>query len=324
MTASVLKHNESDLDSQQRQFLARAATTHRLTALALAHFAAAMVVAAAAPAQAADIVLAEADSSEIQAHVDDLVSERASVDGEIERLEAERSELSALIERTILEFGTVEAQLTRATEVISAADDDLSSKIEPLAELRNEQAFRYEASERAGERLDVIAPRISHLTDRSEDLSANIRTAERALQEAEERERERQETSSRSSTTAVESGRAPASADSVVGFAYDQIGKPYGSGMTGPDAYDCSGLVVAAFSQSGVQLPRTSQSQWAETAPVGRSELAPGDLVFSHGLGHVAIYIGENQVIHATKPGDTVKTASIDHLPVDGYRRVRT
>jgi cell wall-associated NlpC family hydrolase len=92
--------------------------------------------------------------------------------------------------------------------------------------------------------------------------------------------------------------------------------------MTGPNAYDCSGLVVAAYSQTGAGLPRTSQAQWNQTEAISRSELAPGDLVFSYGLGHVAIYVGGNQVVHATKPGDTVKVGSLDYLPIDGYRRV--
>ena len=324
MTMSVLKHTEPDLGSRPNRFPLSAATARKLAVLALAHLTAAMSV-AAAPAHAGDIDLARADSSEIRAHVDDLVDERASVDDDIERLEAERSKLTALIEQAILEFGTVEAQLTRATEAINAASDDLAGKIEPLAELRTEQALRYEASERAGERLDVIAPALARLADRSEDLSADIRSARRALKEAEEREREREreEATVRPSTGPAEAGQAPASANSVVGFAYAQVGKPYGSGMTGPDAYDCSGLVVAAFSESGVELPRTSQAQWNASDPISGGELAPGDLVFSHGLGHVAIYVGDNQVVHATKPGDTVKIASIEYLPVDGYRRVR-
>ncbi|MDA1360973.1 NlpC/P60 family protein [Glycomyces luteolus] len=300
-----------------------------MTALTLAHVTAAMVV-AATPAHADDIDLARADSSEIRAYVDDLVQDRASVKDEAERLTAEQSRLSALIEQTNQEFGTIEAQLTLATEAIDAASDDLSSKFEPLADLRTEQALRYEASERAGERLDVIAPMLTRLTDRSENLSADIRTARRALKEAEERERDRdrdrdrdrEEAAVRSSATSSDPGPAPANTGSVVGFAYDQVGKPYGSGKTGPNAYDCSGLVVAAYSRSGVSLPRTSQSQWAQSEPVSRGELAPGDLVFSHGLGHVSIYVGGNQVVHASKPGDTVKVTSLDYLPVDGYRRV--
>lgn len=317
MTAAVSQHREPEHVSRRTRFPMRG-TTIRLTALALAHLAALTV--AAAPAHAADIDLARADSAEIRAHVDDLVAERTAVEGDIERLEAERAELNALIEQAVLEFGTVEAQLTRATEAISAAGDDLSSKIEPLGALRTEQALRYDASESARDRLEVIASELPRLADRSTALSEDIRTARDALKEAEERERAEARTVS--SAPPVESGQAPASGNSVVGFAYEQLGKPYGFGEAGPDAFDCSGLVVAAYAQAGAQLPRTSQAQWAATDPVDRGELAPGDLVFSHGQGHVAIYVGDGQVIHATKPGDTVKIASLEYLPVDGYRRL--
>lgn len=317
MLMCMSNHIDPEHDSHSGR-LARPTAARKVTALALAHLAAAMV--AATPAQAEEIDLAQADSSEIRAHVDDLARDRTSVEHELERLEAERSELDALVEQADREFGTVEAQLARATTAIETAGDDLSSKIESLADLRTEQAVRYEAAERAGERLEVLAPMIARLTDRSEALSADLETARQALERAEARERE--QTAVRSSGASTASGPPPESAGSVVQFAYAQVGKPYGAGMTGPNSYDCSGLVVAAYSQSGADLPRSSQAQWNQTDPIGRDELAPGDLVFSHGLGHVAIYVGGNQVVHATKPGDTVKVASLEYLPVDGYRRV--
>jgi cell wall-associated NlpC family hydrolase len=317
---SVLHHIEPDPGPRPHRTLLRAATARSMAALTLAHVAAAVVI-ASAPAHAEAIDLDRADSSEIRAYETDLVEERTSVAEETERLTAEQSRLRALIEQTHQEFGTIEAQLVRATEAIDAASDDLSSKFEPLADLRTEQALRYEASALAGERIEVIAPTLSRLADRSETLSADIQTARRALQEA--KERERQEAAVYTGMAPSNTENAPAGTGSVVGFAYDQVGKPYGSGSTGPNSYDCSGLVVAAYAQSGVSLPRTSQAQWAQSEPVDRGDLAPGDLVFSHDLGHVAIYVGGDQIVHATKPGDTVKIAPLDVLPVDGFRRVR-
>jgi cell wall-associated NlpC family hydrolase len=313
-------HIDLEEDSPQSGSLMRAATARGMAALALAHLTAAMIVTATA-AHADDIDLAHADSAEIRAHIDELVRDRASVESEKDSLVAERAELTALIDQADLDFGTVEVQLIQATEAVNAANDDLSSKIESLAQLRTEQAVRFEAAEQAAERLEEIAPIITRLTERSQGLSADINAARRALKEAEERERE--ETAVFSSGPSPESGPAPESASAVVQFAYDQLGKPYGAGEMGPNAYDCSGLVVSAYSQSGVPLSRTTQEQWDQTEPISSSELAPGDLVFSYDLGHVAIYIGQGQIIHATKPGDIVKVAPLDILPVDGYRRVR-
>ncbi|WP_019431575.1 C40 family peptidase [Streptomyces sp. AA0539] len=105
-------------------------------------------------------------------------------------------------------------------------------------------------------------------------------------------------------------------AQAATTFALGQVGKPYGWGATGPDAYDCSGLTQAAWSAAGVALPRTSQSQSGAGTRVSRDQLAPGDLVFYYpGLTHVALYIGNGQVVHASRPGTPVRTAPVDSMP---------
>lgn len=280
---------------------------------------------AAAPAQAEEIDLDNADTAEISSHLDDLKQRRSSEAEKLDLLKTERSDLKALIERAESDYGTVEAQLAQATEALNDANGDLSGKIEALAAFRIEQADRYAASEQASERLESVAPEISRGAERIEGLAVEIKRGRRALKEAEQAAaRARAEAAARSESPSHSTGSVdpPKSAGAVVRFAYEQLGKPYRFGQAGPGAYDCSGLVVAAYSQLGVSLSRTSQGQWSSTAPISRSELSPGDLVF-FGTGHTSIYIGGNQVIHAPKPGDSVKIASMDVMPVSGYRRVR-
>jgi cell wall-associated NlpC family hydrolase len=109
----------------------------------------------------------------------------------------------------------------------------------------------------------------------------------------------------------------------AVRFAYAALGKPYVWAAAGPDGYDCSGLVLAAWrAAGGPTLSHASSVQYRETARVNRSELQPGDLVFYSDLGHVAIYVGDNQVIHAPTFGEVVKLASVDMMPPYGYGRV--
>jgi cell wall-associated NlpC family hydrolase len=110
----------------------------------------------------------------------------------------------------------------------------------------------------------------------------------------------------------------------AVRFAYNAIPKPYVYAAAGPDSYDCSGLIMAAWAAAGVSLPHNAAMQWAVMVPINRSQLAPGDLVFYSGLGHVAIYVGGGQVIHAPQPGDHVRLASVDLLPPEHYGRVRS
>ena len=98
--------------------------------------------------------------------------------------------------------------------------------------------------------------------------------------------------------------------------AESRIGTPYRYGGSGPDAFDCSGLVAYAYRQAGVILPRTAAQQYALARPLPRAELLPGDLVFFRWSGrevsHVGIYAGDGQFVHAPQTGGQVRTASLD------------
>jgi cell wall-associated NlpC family hydrolase len=98
----------------------------------------------------------------------------------------------------------------------------------------------------------------------------------------------------------------------VVGIAMSQLGTPYVWGGAAPGGFDCSGLVMWAYAQVGVSLPHSSYALYGMGVPVSRDELEPGDLVFFDGLGHVGIYIGGGEFIHAPHTGDVVKISSLD------------
>jgi len=110
-------------------------------------------------------------------------------------------------------------------------------------------------------------------------------------------------------------------AGKVVQFAYGALGKPYVWGAAGPGGYDCSGLTLAAWATVGVSLPHNAEMQWNMLPKIGRGSLRPGDLVFYSGLGHVAIFVGHGQVIHAPTFGEVVKLAPVDMMPPYGYAR---
>ena len=101
-----------------------------------------------------------------------------------------------------------------------------------------------------------------------------------------------------------------------------QIGKPYGWGSTGPDSYDCSGLMMAAYASAGVSIPRTSEAQQAGLTSVSLSNLQVGDLVFFYGGSHVGMYIGNGQVVHAPTSGDVVKISDMNSMGPTGAARV--
>jgi cell wall-associated NlpC family hydrolase len=108
----------------------------------------------------------------------------------------------------------------------------------------------------------------------------------------------------------------------AVQFAVDQLGEPYVYGSAGPDSWDCSGLTQQAWAAAGVSLSHNAAMQWDETARISRDELQEGDLVFYNDLAHVAMYIGDGEIIHAPNSTTVVKIVDIDYGgSIVGYGR---
>ena len=123
-------------------------------------------------------------------------------------------------------------------------------------------------------------------------------------------------------TTYTATGTPSAKAKTAVAFAMAQVGKKYVWGGTGPDAYDCSGLVLKAWQAAGVNLPRTSQQQYTAGTDVAVANLQPGDVVFYYsGISHDGIYIGNGQIVHAANTADGVTIDRVDLMPIAGAKR---
>jgi cell wall-associated NlpC family hydrolase len=103
----------------------------------------------------------------------------------------------------------------------------------------------------------------------------------------------------------------------AIAYAQDQIGKPYLFGGTGPDAFDCSGLVMMAYRAAGINIARTSQQQWVTEQRVPASAVQPGDLVFFAGSdgtttspGHVGLVIGNGEMVEAYATGFPIRIST--------------
>ncbi len=100
-------------------------------------------------------------------------------------------------------------------------------------------------------------------------------------------------------------------------------GSPYEWGATGPDSFDCSGLVQWAYKQAGVSLPRSTYSQESAGSSVSQDSLKPGDLMFFNGGEHVGIYVGGGKVVHAPTEGENVKVTQYQYIgSVSAIRRI--
>jgi cell wall-associated NlpC family hydrolase len=103
----------------------------------------------------------------------------------------------------------------------------------------------------------------------------------------------------------------------VVSIALRYLGVPYRWAGASPSGFDCSGFVMYVYGQVGVSLPHNGAQLWGVGRLVPRNRLAPGDVVFFNGLGHVGIYIGRGRFVHSPHSGDVVKISRFS----DGWYR---
>ncbi|MDK1476466.1 C40 family peptidase [Streptomyces sp. 549] len=174
---------------------------------------------------------------------------------------------------------------------------------------------RQERQERVRERMDAVARLLASMDE--DDLSRL-----RALEDEQTADSQRTLLASGALGEDEDSRTPSAEGARAVRYALDQVGKPYRWGAEGPGAFDCSGLTGRAWDRAGRDVPRTSQEQWRSLPRVPLREVRPGDLVvYFEDATHVALYLGDGQVVHAPRPGARVKVSPIAANPVLGAVR---
>ncbi|MFE9601399.1 NlpC/P60 family protein [Streptomyces hokutonensis] len=115
---------------------------------------------------------------------------------------------------------------------------------------------------------------------------------------------------------------ATAAGKKAIAYATRQIGKPYVWGAEGPNSFDCSGLTSQAWLAAGVTIPRTSEEQWAQLKHVPVDDMRPGDLItYFSDASHVALYIGDGNIISAPRPGRYVYVSPAASMQILGVVR---
>ncbi|MBD0337854.1 MAG: C40 family peptidase [Thermoleophilia bacterium] len=233
----------------------------------------------------------------------------------------------------ILGATSIEDLLNRLETVDRVSDQD-AEVLRQVASFRETVKNREAQLEKAhGAQERVVAERAAHrrfVEGKLRERQALLTTIKDEIRKIQERERARQlalarqararvTRSSPDPAPAAEAQAALLSADvpearygGVVGIAMRYLGVPYRWGGSSPSSgFDCSGFTMYVYAQVGVSLPHNAAMQYGLGTPVSKSQLAPGDLVFFNGLGHMGMYIGGGQFIHAPHTGDVVKISSL-------------
>ncbi|WP_288679039.1 C40 family peptidase [uncultured Clostridium sp.] len=235
-------------------------------------------------------------NSETQSKIDELNKMKAEQEGVIKDMKAEQ-------EKVVGELAPLEKQLIEPwTSKINSNSslNDLNQAMTALRGLRNQiktpevDAEAVQAIEKAKDLIETkkAEEAVSSAPNRGGDVNSGGSSSSTSNGNS----------SSNSGSTVAPPSEGAASA--VVSYAYQFIGRPYVFGATGPDTFDCSGFTSYVYRNAvGREITRTTYSQIGQGRPVSRDQLQPGDLVFTNGVGHVGIYVGGGQMIHAARPG---------------------
>lgn len=268
---------------------------------------------------------------ELQRTRQSLQTLRADLDRQQERVDEVRAQVAATV------VASYQGQaLSTTTQVLLSDDPDafldqiatVSAYNDQQAQLMAEfatQLKQLELREAAAEReLAELAETEDLLAEEKAEVDEKAAEAEALLDEMDAAAASRTSRVSRSdSRTPLPDVPVSGRAGAAIEYALAQVGDAYSYGAAGPDAYDCSGLTMAAWAQAGVSLPHSSSAQMSMGTPVSSSDLQPGDLVFYYSpVSHVGIYIGNGQIVDAANPGTGVRIAGVFSMPYSGARRI--
>ncbi|MFG2608292.1 NlpC/P60 family protein [Streptomyces sp. NPDC048514] len=182
-----------------------------------------------------------------------------------------------------------------------------------------------ERSQAAGKLADLEKSRKA-VAVHKRSVERKLTAARRLLDSLSAADRAAYDRASRGSRTDLPGPAAAVASDgrtaAALAAARAALGRPYVWGANGPSGFDCSGLMQWSYAHAGIHLPRTSQEQRFAGRQVPLSQARPGDLVvYRSDASHVAMYVGNGQVIHAPYPGAPVRYDPVGMMPVSSVTR---
>lgn len=283
------------------------------------------------PAQAvpevtpADVEKAFHEAETANEHLNELTEDAKSLDRRIDEVSTEIRKIRKVykVQRDELGADIVQQQLEQplgpTVGLLGSQDPDLF--IEGLSAIDALNSTRADALDSFTRTRVELEKRQAQLAEHQDELDGKLEKAEKTRAKRAEAYQQaksdlalltaaQQSAMSDSDVTAVRNAGSGA-AKKAIAFAMNQLGDPYVYGGTGPNGWDCSGLVMKAYAAAGVSLPRVVGPQMSAGRRISASELAPGDLVAYPSMAHIGIYLGGGKVVHAPRPGKSVEITSL-------------
>ncbi len=286
---------------------------------------------------------AEPDRTATVAEVEQAFNAAAAINEEVNQLDTDIASAQTSIDALTAEIAGVQAEYDEQREALGAVivqqqidtplgatasllgSEDPEAFLEGLSAVQAFNSSQAEALESFATTASDLQSRQSQLAELKSSLEADKAEADAkkaevdaAYDEAKAKldsldstQRAAFDQANNSSDVANPGAAPSAFSGSAMDFALSQTGKPYKYGGNGPDSYDCSGLTKASFAAAGVSIPRTAKAQYGASTKVSMSDIQPGDLVFYGNMSHVAIYIGNGQIVEAPSSGGSVRVTSL-------------
>lgn len=200
------------------------------------------------------------------------------------------------------------AEKKRQEEAARAAREAERKKAQELREAQIRAQRQAEAARKAQEVAAAKAKARADAQERSRAQQAAQLAQDRAVSAAKQAE----EIEKKPASVAPSAATSRGSGSALLNWAQGKVGLPYIWGGSGPDGYDCSGLIYAGMKDLGVPIARVASGQYSSLANISYEERQPGDLIFfssdgtAAGVYHVGIYAGDGKLLHAPKPGQKI------------------
>ena len=246
---------------------------------------------------------------------EDLEIHKSDLEASQYELEQEQTSLQETLDEQKAVSADYERDLARAQEQAAVYKEKIKKQNEEIRQIAAAEEAKRAEEEEERRRAEEESRRAEESRQAEEEKKKKAESSEK------ESEKESESKSSSSSAPAPSSSNGSATGSEIANYACQFVGNPYVPGGTSlTNGADCSGFTQSVYKAFGYSIPRTSSQQRSAGREVSYSEAQPGDLICY--AGHVAIYLGNGRIVHASSVKTGIKYGTATHKTILSVRRI--